>query len=165
VVAALLAAAGCGDAPPTNTIQKDADRRVAALEGDTTAVERTINALNAAFDQKDAEAIATLFTETADVYLFNGTAMTASEFTTALPGIWAGWSDLRTEYSLKGMKLARPYGWAKYEETFTATAAGQPFTMRSLVTLTFEQRGDTWRIGHMHISSGEPPPGHAAPGS
>ncbi len=161
----LLVAGGCDASLPPSPAQQEADRRVAALEGDTGAVERTIASLNTAFDTKDAGRVGDLFTETAEIYLFNGTALSAAEFTAALPGIWGGWSDLRTEISLKGMKLARPYGWAKYEETLTGTAGGQPFTLRSLVTLTFEQRGDVWLIGHMHVSSATPPPGHGAAGS
>jgi len=157
----LLATGGCGggtDAERTPG-QKAADARLAALEEDTTTVERAIAAFNTAFDAKDTESMRPLFTQMAEFYLEYGRALGAEEFIDGLPEMWAGMTDLKTDYRIEGVSLAGRYGWAKYTEHFSFVADGETQTMDNLVTMTFERRGKEWLIGHFHISSAAPPPG------
>jgi hypothetical protein len=157
----VLIAAGCGgDADPTAMpAQKIADARLADLEENTSAVERTIEAFNTAFDEKDTESLRPLFTEMAELYLEDGRALSADEFVTELPEMWAGWTDLSTDYRIEAVSLAGRYGWAKYTERFSFVVDGETQTKENLVTMTFERRGKDWLIGHFHISSATPLPG------
>ena len=67
----LLAGAGCGGGSDFEAIpgQKAADARLAALEEDTTTVERAIADFNTFFDAKDTESLRPLFTQMAEFYL------------------------------------------------------------------------------------------------
>jgi ketosteroid isomerase-like protein len=157
----LLAGGGCGGGVDSerSPAQKAADARLAALEEDTTKVERAIAAFNTAFDAKDAESLRPLFTQMAEFYLEDGRALKAEEFIDGLPEMWTGLTDLKTDYRIEAVSLAGRYGWAKYTESFSFVADGEAKTMDNLVTMTFERRGKEWLIGHFHISSASRLPG------
>lgn len=155
VLAGVLLATGCGG-NPISGVGSDGEstkERLAALEEDTSGVLATIQAFNEAFDARDASRFTTLFTEVAEVYLFDGRVVQGRHLARALVPVWRDWSNLHSRTKLGGVKLARPYGWAKYTQTLSFTDGGRERTLTYLVTMTFERRGRTWLITHLHLSS------------
>ncbi|MFQ5718193.1 MAG: nuclear transport factor 2 family protein [Acidobacteriota bacterium] len=151
----LLTVGGCGEgfAPAVQSDGSSPKERIAALEGDTDAVNAVIHAFNQAFDARDVNRIASLFTDNAEVYMADGTVVAAQRLGIKMAPVWSGWSDLNTNWELKAVKLARPYGWAKYTETFSYLDRGHPHVMHNLVTMTFELRERHWLITHLHLST------------
>ena len=159
LLASCLLSAGCGEDPISRVTPRgeSPDERLTALEEDTDGIEATIAAFNTAFDRTDVGRLTSLFTETADIYLYDGNVIRARQFGVEMSPIWSNWSNMETRYRIQGMKAARPYAWAKFVETFSFDADGKTHTMENLVTMTFERRGKTWLISHMHLSTANPP--------
>ncbi|MFQ5670339.1 MAG: YybH family protein [Acidobacteriota bacterium] len=160
LAASILLLAGCGGSTvsPAQPAPGSPEDRLARLEGDTGGVQKAIRAFNSAFDAKDTRRLASLFTEMAEAYSYDGRALRISEFLRDLPALWGNWSDLRTTYRIQGVKIARPYAWGKYTETITLQIGGRQVTLENLVTMAFERRGEEWLISHVHISTSTPPP-------
>ena len=146
---------GTGSAPPPDPDSPKG--RVAALEADTDGANAAIVEFNEAFDARDGARLAALFTDTAEVYLYDGRVVKSRNLARELAGVWDGWSNLQSRWKLREMKLVRPYGWAKYTEDFSFEAGGRRHSMSYLVTMTFERRQGRWLISHLHLSSADPP--------
>jgi ketosteroid isomerase-like protein len=134
-----------------------ARERVNALEEDTDAAERTVASYFAACDQEDADRLAALFTQRAEVYLDGARVMPAADFVQEQQATWASRETTVTEVNLRGVSLMRPYGWAK-SLARVQTGDGAPREVSQAVTFGLERRGEIWMITHLHISSAEAGP-------
>ena len=159
LLALALGLAGCGGGAgtATGTDSSTPKARLAALETDTDSVNAVIVAFNEAFDARDSDRLVNLFTETAQVYLYDGKVVKGRDLPRELAPVWRDWSNLQSRWKLQEMKLARPYGWAKYTEEFSFDAGGRTHSMTNLVTMAFERRQRGWLISHLHLSTADPP--------
>jgi ketosteroid isomerase-like protein len=156
----LAGAVACGEGEggmPEDVTFDPAKERVAALENDTDAVLATLNEYFAAMDAKDTEALGTLFTQRAKVYLGDPKSRPAAEFLAEMPAAWDDWTASTTTYHLGSATLKRPYGWAILTGTVAHhLAAGGDATVDFAATLGMEQQGDKWLISHLHLTEVSP---------